>query len=1318
MDATNSVTRTAGVDPSRAAEIIVDSGSSDGRRGSGYRISNSLVLTAAHVIADSRRILIRFNADRDDEWTSDGTVVWYARIADLALISIEPREDKAIETARLGRIGDCDAVLTCTALGFPRFKLRAYPGKRTDQSPPMQYRDCCHLVASAPLLSNRREATLELLVAVPPAPDHDPARSPWEGMSGAAVFTAGRIVGVVSEHHRSDGLGRLAATRMDTAFERLSKEEFRRVRELLRLPEPVSELPEVAVFSIPAPVEAMHRAIARSIAPIRLEDRTEELGSLVEFCAGTESYQWIQAPPWAGKTALMSWFALHPPNGVRVASFFVTSRLSGQADSDAFVDAVTRQLAVLADESFNLDSRKSSLHWQYTYLLESATARLRERGERLILLVDGLDEDQGRNPSIASLLPRRPQENVYVLVSSRLHPELPDDVPGDHPLRSCKRRWLSPSRYAHHKEIEAKRELNELLHHEENQREIIALITASSSGLTVSDLSELIGRPRLDILHQLHGFFGRSLQIRATVTGQDVYLLAHETLQAAADRVLGNDIVPYRAKIHAWVERYRDAHWPETTPSYLFVGYSRLLSRLRDQERLVAFACDSERHYQMARHTRSDFAALTEIGAAQELIAAGHDLTSLTLIAVEHERITNRNAAIPIDLILAWVRLGQTIHALELVQSIPSSSGRILAQAWFAAALANSDPREAARLAEQAAAIAHSLGNREYQKQALSQIAIAFARAGQWDRAQQTASALGDMGDRMAALAAVAEAAADHDLDRAIDFADQAEQLANAVISPPERIVAMAEVAALIAGFRADRATRLADQAEQLARTVPNFETRTRALAQVAVAFARSGQWDQATAIAHSLGNREYQKQALSQIAIAFARAGQWDRAQQTASALGDMGDRMAALAAVAEAAADHDLDRAIDFADQAEQLANAVISPPERIVAMAEVAALIAGFRADRATRLADQAEQLARTVPNFETRTRALAQVAVAFARSGQWDQAAAIAHSLGNREYQKQALSQIAIAFARAGQWDRAQQTASALGDMGDRMAALAAVAEAAADHDLDRAIDFADQAEQLASIVPDYETRTAALAKVALAFARAGQWDRVGATAHSWGGARLHAWEMADLAAMMANHNPDHAVQLTEEAASLLSSTPDPAAVMCEIGVALARAGRLDRAEGIARSLRSPKKRARVVAELAIATARTRRWDRAEQMAHTLSDPEQRARVWAEISVVMAEAGLWSQAESAARTITESLVRAQALIRVAEKMAAYIAQGDSGGVTMPQLRGLVASVLVSEHWSLAIPFLGDLEADKLNSVFAALSVEANGFGRVSA
>ncbi|MFJ1767373.1 hypothetical protein ACIOD2_44075 [Amycolatopsis sp. NPDC088138] len=62
------------------------------------------------------------------------------------------------------------------------------------------------------------------------------------------------------------------------------------------------------------------------------------------------------------------------------------------------------------------------------------------RGERLALVVDGLDEDLGLDGSpdahsIAALLPMRPPAGMRVIVSWRDNPALPDDVPDRHPLR-------------------------------------------------------------------------------------------------------------------------------------------------------------------------------------------------------------------------------------------------------------------------------------------------------------------------------------------------------------------------------------------------------------------------------------------------------------------------------------------------------------------------------------------------------------------------------------------------------------------------------------------------------------------------------------------------------------------------------------------------------------------------------------------------------------------------------------------------------------------------------------------------------------------
>ena len=43
------------------------------------------------------------------------------------------------------------------------------------------------------------------------------------GMSGAAVWAAGRIVAVVAEHHPGEGTGRLTARRIDRAYDQLPR---------------------------------------------------------------------------------------------------------------------------------------------------------------------------------------------------------------------------------------------------------------------------------------------------------------------------------------------------------------------------------------------------------------------------------------------------------------------------------------------------------------------------------------------------------------------------------------------------------------------------------------------------------------------------------------------------------------------------------------------------------------------------------------------------------------------------------------------------------------------------------------------------------------------------------------------------------------------------------------------------------------------------------------------------------------------------------------------------------------------------------------
>ncbi|WP_408056088.1 trypsin-like peptidase domain-containing protein [Streptomyces luteolifulvus] len=179
---------------------MVEPAGEPGRRGSGYRITGGTVGTACHVVAGAAVVRVRCNADTPEESTRDARVL--AADGDLALLAVDRADE--LTPVRFGRVLERDAVIACTGLGFPRFTFRG------DASG--TYRDVCHLVGSAPVLSNRRSGTLEITVASPPEPDPDPARSAWEGMSGAPVFAAGRLVAVVNAHHALERRGQAGGT--------------------------------------------------------------------------------------------------------------------------------------------------------------------------------------------------------------------------------------------------------------------------------------------------------------------------------------------------------------------------------------------------------------------------------------------------------------------------------------------------------------------------------------------------------------------------------------------------------------------------------------------------------------------------------------------------------------------------------------------------------------------------------------------------------------------------------------------------------------------------------------------------------------------------------------------------------------------------------------------------------------------------------------------------------------------------------------------------------------------------------------------------
>jgi hypothetical protein len=109
--------------------------------------------------------------------------------------------------------------------------------------------------------------------------------------------------------------------------------------------------------------------------------------------AGADRFLWLEGPAFCGKTAVLAWFVLHPPEGIAVAACFLRRR-TGDADARYVLDVLGRQLAAHADRSYVPAPHRSTQRDDLLDLLSEAAAASAQRGQRLLVVVDGLDEDQ------------------------------------------------------------------------------------------------------------------------------------------------------------------------------------------------------------------------------------------------------------------------------------------------------------------------------------------------------------------------------------------------------------------------------------------------------------------------------------------------------------------------------------------------------------------------------------------------------------------------------------------------------------------------------------------------------------------------------------------------------------------------------------------------------------------------------------------------------------------------------------------------------------------------------------------------------------
>ncbi|MGW2689555.1 hypothetical protein ACWC6I_41160 [Streptomyces sp. NPDC001414] len=1108
----------------------------------------------------------------------------------------------------------------------------------------------------------------------------------------------------------------------------------------------------------PRSVRSAYVQQVRRIAPPVLHDRDAELAELAAFCLEEDRgpYVWWQAGPWAGKSALMSSFVLSPSvwnatGHLWLVSFFITARLAAQDTRGAFTTVLTEQLCALLGTELPPAGNEATRDAIFLDLLEQAAVACQQAGGRLVLVLDGLDEDRGVTTgpdahSIAGLLPGDPPAGMRIIVAGRPNPPIPDDVPDWHALRDPGIvRLLGQSPHAKNLERLGQMELRRLLTGSLIEQDLLGLLTAARGGLSGKDLRDLTRAPLATVEAVLHTVAGRAFERRmpslGRVVGRTVYLLGHEELYNAARHYLDDRMAEYRSRLHRWADGYRVSAdgrppWPTDTPSYLLSGYSRMLAAEGETDRLVALTIDQARHDRMLSMSGGDTAALSEIAACQDMLlrCPEPDLSSMARLSHHRGRIESRNDAISATLPQVWAALGQPRRAEALAYAINDPGQRTHALAALAHTLADAgDDERSGRLLRRAETDALSLTALAEQAQALAYVAEVMAGCGDYERAAEVAGHIGNLSMRaqtLADLAAAIDAAGER--QRAERLMDGAEETARDITDPDERMLALSALAkALARSGEHRRARALLDEAAPAVASLPDAYDRVLALVSLA----------QAAAYGHD-GERG---------------AGLTDQAEQAARTITDPTDRARALVCLIAASSGAGQHEAVsDVADENEAAIEAITDPGGRAWPRAYLAEALAGVG-----NLA-RAARIIQSISNRSVKAWALTSLSQATAAAGRRAEAVEIARAIAERRYQAWVLAelaevacnvgehreareladeaeQVARTIANPGDWvealsamvkalsdtghrllaaqlvDKAEQVSATIGDPGEQAMALCALTEAAASLDIDYADELADRAEQAARSVPEAGNRTFLLTHLARVLTVAHMHQRADAVLLNFTERDEWSLALAELAeAATIAGAPERVAELVgqaEEAVRSVADAVDRVWALKLLVKAQASLGNHERATSLADAVERavedidvPAQRAQRLIVVVEAVAHAGDHERAEALARAITVPFERTLALTRLTEIIALAGGHDRAEAIARTVSPSDRQAQALAHVARAVgrAGDSVRAESIARTIPHPTRR-AEALAEAAMAAGLPRAGRL----LSEVFAQSS-----------
>lgn len=402
---------------------------------------------------------------------------------------------------------------------------------------------------------------------------------------------------------------------------------------------------------------------------------------------------WYAEEP-VGKTALLAdYAAVHRPREIDVLNFFV-SAVHGTDRRSAFEAELTAQLAQLLEVD-RLRVPGNLAEWQAVFT--AAAGRSRSRSRRLLLIVDGLDDDLAWSGltdgegSIAALLPRTPPDGMRVIVSVRNFRHFPADLPRSHPLRRPRHRCeLSavPEVTAKRRTPPTKTPLGTT---------VTELLAVARGGLRPTDLAELTGAPTERIDRLLHGPEGRDMCLDDRVSG--TYRLAREELVDDVRELLGTDgIARYTRTLLTWSAPWHDADWPADTPPYPLTHELRLRVGAVDRS---TYVLDLARLRRLVEST-APWVAIGQLDAfAAESGAIGLEVS--VPLAATRALLTDEAREVPPGAPALLVRLGDAANARGLARFTPGAAAKAMRLAEVAVETAVTGRDGADTVAQEAA---------------------------------------------------------------------------------------------------------------------------------------------------------------------------------------------------------------------------------------------------------------------------------------------------------------------------------------------------------------------------------------------------------------------------------------------------------------------------------------------------------------------------------------------------------------------------------------------------------------------------------------